>query len=126
MKQLSPPLLPPAAPRPRPVPHWTDALLGLFVAVLSSSGLVTAFPGGAAVFRVLAVLCGAAIAFRRAFPLASVLVIGVVLVVHVLFIEDLTLVALVGVLVAVWTPSRAWCPRGGGLCSCSSAPERSW
>lgn len=110
MKQLSPPLLPPAAPRPRPVPHWTDALLGLFVAVLSSSGLVTAFVGGAAVFRVLAVLCGAAIAFRRAFPLASVLVIGVVLVVHVLFIEDLTLVALVGVLVAVWTTQSRLVP----------------
>lgn len=110
MKQLSPPLLPPAAPRPRPVPHWTDALLGLSVAVLSSSGLVTAFAGEAAVFRVLAVLCGAAIAFRRALPLASVLVIGVVLVVHALFIEDLTLVALVGALVAVWTTQSRLAP----------------
>ena len=110
MKQLPPPSLPPAPPRPRPVPHWTDALLGLSVAVLSSSGLVTAFPGGAAVFRVLAVLCGAAIAFRRVFPLASVLVIGAVLVVHVLLIEDLTLVALVGALVAVWTTQSRLAP----------------
>lgn len=110
MKQLPPPSLPPAPPRPRPVPHWTDALLGLSVAVLSSSGLVTAFPGGAAVFRVLAVLCGAAIAFRRVFPLASVLVIGAVLAVHVLLIEDLTLVALVGALVAVWTTQSRLAP----------------
>ena len=114
MTQSGPAPAPPALERPRWgraarfAPHWADALLGLAVMVLSSnSNLAFTFSGEAVTFRVLAVVCGAAIVFRRVFPLASVLVIGVAMTAHAFLIEDLTLVALVGTLVAVWsTQSR--------------------
>lgn len=85
-------------------PHPADALIAVLLVWASWSNIV----GQPDAYRsillgVLSLVCAAAIAWRRALPLVSVLVIGVAMLIHLAVFDLIHLVAVVPTFVAVWT-----------------------
>lgn len=100
------------------IPNWGDVFVACLVIMMARND--TTNPEGLAgreVFLLMGVCTAVAIAYRRRFPLACVGLIAALMVLRTVLFTQVSLVAIVATLVAVWTSQSRIDPPGAGCLS---------